>query len=153
MRSKMYPRNLFVFSAYWRTWSRVLRFSQHGECNQTQVEVDLTATNPTTALHWPRVQAINIREHHTARNARDLYTADLPLQVVELMRTWMPEEVVQRLLHEDFLPQIDWDKYQKHNNGGCRLHMCLKDDMDDWEKNMPGTRNADGQLNGVSDVR
>lgn len=127
MKSKLYPRNLFVYSAYWGTWSRVLQFMQGGDNPVAQVEVNLTAVNPTTKLDWRRVPLIVIRKHVTARSDRDLYVADLPDNALALMKEWLDEDTIQRLLHEDFLPQIDWDKYNQHCNGGCFLHQCIKD--------------------------
>lgn len=123
MRSLMYPRGgLFLYSAYWGKWSRVLQFMNK---DMWQVEVDLTPVIGLTS-DWLRVERLNIREHGTARDARDVITADLPDHVVETMRTRLPEELVQRLLHEDFLSNIDWTKYNAKNNGGASFFDICK---------------------------
>lgn len=126
-RSAMYPRNLFVYCAYWGTYSRVLQFmNTRGSMFNLQVEVDLTAVNITNAYGWEKIANINIRRHGTDRSARDIYMAELPSDALWHMKKWLSDEVIHRLLHEDFLPQIDWDLYNRNNNGGCALAKCTK---------------------------
>lgn len=122
-RSRIYPHNLFVFSNYWGTWSRVLQFMQGGSILRAQIEVDLT---PVNADGWKDIEEIHIRSHITARDDRDVYTADLPDHVLEAMRLRLQAPVIERLLHEDFLPQIDWVKHRAVSNGGASLFRCLK---------------------------
>lgn len=120
--SRMYPYNLFVYSAYWGTWSRVLRFMNKG--NTGQVEVNLTATNLDFSRDWDKVASLNIRLHGTSRDAKDLYVKELPANALGWMRNWLDAPVIERLLHEDFLPKIDWELYNKNTNGGCPFEKC-----------------------------
>jgi len=111
----------FVYSAYWRTWSRIL--SPYGALPVGQVEVDLTAVNPTSAHGWPKVSSINIRAHRTAQDFADIVTDDLPDSVLELMQVRIDDqEIIDHLLHADLLPQIDWYTYRKICNGGASFN-------------------------------
>jgi hypothetical protein len=92
-----------------------------------QIEVDLTPVNIRSPnADWLRIEDITIRRHHTARGLHDKYMQELPDHVLANMREQLSEVTIQRLLHEDFLPQIDWSLYSKHCNGGCALHLCIK---------------------------
>lgn len=113
VRSK--NNNVFIFSYYWNSWSRILmERDAHG--NNHYIEVNLTAIND---CDWERVRSINIRRHGTTRDRNDKFVGTLPAKAVEYMRKHMDEETVERLLHEDFLWQIDWNLYEKHCNGGA----------------------------------
>lgn len=117
------PNNVFVYSSYWRTWSRVLKPRTR---DSFQVEVNLTPANPTVPASWSQVRDIVFREHCTARDANDRYLERLPDSVIADMRLHVDEATIERLLHEDFLPQIDWVLYSQHDNGGCPLRLCQK---------------------------
>lgn len=117
--------NLFYWSSYWHCWSRVL--SVQGRLEIGTVEVDLTAINPTHAHAWERVRRINIRAHGTARGRGDQLVSALPGIWVDKMHEMLGDAaLVERLLHEDFLPSIDWYKYRKVCNGGAALADILK---------------------------
>ena len=139
-RSQMYPLNLFVYSAYWQTWSRILR---HGSQWCTQVEVNLTGSR---SIHgsWEKASQVWIREHRTARGDKDLVVADLPCEVMQAMKENLRDALVARkscmldtwtsvqqlmctLLHDDLLSRIDWDKYKKLDNGGACFYDIQKD--------------------------
>ena len=113
--SKLYPRALFVYSSYWHSWSRVLRFYQNGG---TQVEVDM----------FPLIndKQVNIRKHRTVRSVNDFYSRYMPNNVIEQMVDRYGQELTDRLLHEDFLPQINWDLYEQHCNGGAEFDRIKK---------------------------
>lgn len=116
--------DLFTYNAYWRTWSRVLRpMSQKHD----QVEVDLTAINSDIESEWEAVRNIHIRSHCTPPSHGDKLEDELPDHVVKTLRNRFDEATVQRLLHEDLLPLIDWDKYRKVDNGGAALSQISKD--------------------------
>jgi hypothetical protein len=117
--------NLFVFSGYWRTWSRVLREGNSREQINT-VEVDLTPVNGFSESDWIETRLINVREHSTMRKPGDLIVEVLPEAVLETMRKWIDEGVIERLLNEDFLPNIDWEKYRHFSNGGAPFHVIAK---------------------------
>lgn len=117
VRSK--NNNVFVFSSYWNTWSRVLvEMDSHGQAHT--VEVNLTALGSSD---WIKTESINIRRHVTSRDRNDKFVGTLPAKAVEYMREHMSDEIVERLLHEDFLPQIDWSLYSKHCNGGAQFDL------------------------------
>lgn len=135
MPTKSRTTNGFVYSSYWGTWSRVMYY----ECRGTQdlklnydipscvaVEVNLTAVNPTVGLDWERVKAITIRAHGTPYGPKDEVTSYLPDYVLERMREWLDEALIERLLHEDFLPHIDWVKHRQHCNGGAPFDLIVK---------------------------
>jgi hypothetical protein len=109
----------FRYSSYWRNWSRVL--SPMNALPIGQVEVDLTpVTTDSLQTSWDRVARINIRTHRTAPDANEKLFDELPAIIVQKMEQWIPSSLIlDRLLHEDLLPQIDWDKYRKVCNGGA----------------------------------
>lgn len=120
MRSK--NNNVFRYCSYWGHWSRVLHEATVRD-GANYVEVDITAINGRTEHDWAHTRRINIRSHGTSRHKNDLFVGTLPEEVVDHMREWMDEALIERLLHEDFLPQIDWDKYRKHCNGGASFEL------------------------------
>lgn len=104
----------YKYCAYWGTWDRILDYK-----DGTFVEVNLTAINPTSSINWERNETIIIRRHATRPSDRDIFTNFLGSDVVKLMEHWMPTDIVDRLITEDFLPRIDWVKYEKVRNGGA----------------------------------
>lgn len=116
--------DLFIYNSYWRTWSRVLRPMSD---KHDQVEVDLTTPNSHIESEWEKVRNIHIRKHCTSPRYGDLLEEELPDSVIKHLRRNVDEAVLHRLLHEDFLPQIDWDKYHKVDNGGASLSQISKD--------------------------
>lgn len=129
--------NVFVYSSYWGTWSRVLYHESDRALKQRYdlpyspwIELDLTAINPTTINNWSdKVQHANIRCHSTTRGDKDKIVGTLPGHVVQLMRRNLTEDCVQKLLHEDYLPYIDFEKGRKACNGGFHFADATKDFM------------------------
>lgn len=115
--------NKIRFSSYWRNYSRILSFE-----NGVYVEVDLTAINPTWSSEWDRVDTINIRQHRTAVEDREILD-ELPSSVRLMMVAWLGEEKTEELLTADFLSVIDWEKYKKHNNGGASFYKIKKEEL------------------------
>lgn len=136
MKSVWY--NMFHYSDYWHTWSRVLRFE-----DWSVVEVNLTPINSD----WQKdVEPIRIRKHGTMDERRDwlwqerskrmtvdfvyrdgLYLSDsLPISVISAMEKAIGLPLVQRLLKEDFYSKIDWNKYRSANElgGGVPFDLC-----------------------------
>jgi len=113
----------FHYSSYWGSWSRVL--SHEGNC---YVEVNLTTIPNCSSSSWEDdVAEVVIRRHYTARRHGDIDTDELPRDIHEAMIEHLGKEMTISLLGSDFLPEIDWEKYHKHCNGGCPLDKCLKD--------------------------
>lgn len=110
----------YVYSNYWKTWSRVLEYKD-GQF----VEVNLTVVNPKDASEWKRNSSIIIRRHRTSQGEKS-FTDVLPIEVIDELESHMSEDIVQRLLYEDFLPQIDWDRYNVYNNGGAEFELIRK---------------------------
>lgn len=111
---------VFVYSSYWRTWSRVLLEGK----DQTgiSVEVDLTEPNGT----WSRVKTQNIRSHLTPRGNSDILTDVLPEEIRIRLLMNLGEAFVTRLLTYDYLPYIDWNKYKEHCNGGAAFDLIRR---------------------------
>ena len=125
-----------AFFGYWRAWSRVL---QDGNLRDGHdrfidfVEVDLTPVGgwgskncPVLPDRFELVKGINIRRHMTGRSRGDIEVDTLPPEVVAQMIEHLGTNLVVRLLTEDFLPQIDWGKYKKVNNGGASFESIKK---------------------------
>lgn len=143
IRSAMYPRNLFVRSAYWGTWSRVLQYMNRaptgsGRMMIDQVEVNLTTPNVRVESEWRKNERIWIRCHGTTADPKDIYTADLPGHVLDLMREYLTSPTIHLLLHADLLPMIDWDKYRSVCNGGAPLDLIFRTPpADEWVEEDP----------------
>ena len=122
----------FFYSSYWRTWSRILapmNTVMHRGTRLGQIEVDLTAVNGTSLHGWPRVARVNIRVHRTSMHNGDIVTDVLPEHRIDLMQQMLGDYpvLIERLLHDDLIPLIEWDKYNKVSNGGAALADILKD--------------------------
>jgi hypothetical protein len=105
---------MFILCTYWRRWSRILSTNhQQGHF----VEVNLTPIRS-----WEEdVSHIRIRLHGTARDPSDKLVTELPPEVKSNMINHLGEELTSRLLTEDFLSQIDWERFKVKNNGGAKL--------------------------------
>lgn len=115
---------MFHYSAYWKTWDRVLSVS-HPE--GPFVEVNLTPINPETDRAWEdQVAGIKIRAHGTSRAFGDRVVPFLPCEVQNLMREKLGKDLTQVLLTVDFLPMIDWNKYHRRVGGGLNLSYLHK---------------------------
>jgi hypothetical protein len=117
---------MFVYSSYWGRWSRILQEGtpQNG---YEFIEVSVTAINPTHDYSWAdQIMSVNIRRHGTQRDRKDVFVGTLPEAAVAMLDKHIPKEVQHLLLHEDLLPQIDWELYRKHCNGGAPFHLIRK---------------------------
>lgn len=104
---------MFIYSGYWRTWSRLLLNDFNGQ----YVELDLTPVNALTHT-WDAVECETIRCHRTARAPRDKITTQLPPDVRQLMVEKLGAELVSVMLTRDYLAEIDWSLYDKNKVGG-----------------------------------
>ncbi len=112
-------RIMFVYSDYWRTWSRLL-----GWYNGAYVEVNLTPVNSYHPRSWKiDVEPIRIRIHRT-EGGKLSYT--IPEEVIEKMEEHLGHDLTDRLLTEDFLSHVDYKKYLQCNNGGARFEDIKK---------------------------
>ncbi len=113
---------MFHYSAYWMSWSRQLdRLPGFFE------GMDVVEVNLIDLQRPAETKDVWIRRHGTAPGRNDLLVKELPAKVVAEMHRLYGVEATHRLLTEDFLPQIDWNKYRKVSNGGASLASCKKD--------------------------
>lgn len=108
----------YHFSSYWGTWSRVLSDT---DPRGPIVEVNLTPLGYSQGNWDAEVRPVRIRFHCTPSGDRDIHTDELPDNVHRMMIAALGEELVERLLTEDFLLQVDYKLYSKHCNGGANL--------------------------------
>ena len=125
----MFSRNkdIFVYSSYWRTWSRVLL--RMGGKFYYQLEVDVTPINDHNVSSWVPTESIRIRKHCTVHGPKDIYTHDLPDTVVERMEEYLSQDVINIILHSDIYNLVDWELYYSIRNvegGGIMLFACIK---------------------------
>lgn len=125
----MFSRNkdIFVYSSYWRTWSRVL-LRMGGKFNY-QLEVDVTPINDHFVSSWVPTESIRIRKHCTVHGPKDIYTHDLPDTVVKQMEEYLSQDVINIILHSDIYNLVDWELYDSIRNvkgGGIMLFACIK---------------------------
>jgi hypothetical protein len=104
-------------------WSRVLN-NDEGET----IEVNLTPIPCCFDSSWEKdVKPIRIRRHRTMLGQNDQMVKELPEKILAIMKENLGEELVNRLLSEDFLTPIDWDKYNQKCNGGANFDDIKKD--------------------------
>lgn len=98
------------------------------------VEVNLTPISWATARNnevWvDEVAGIRIRAHGTTPSPGDVFTYELPNVVGNTMMKHLSPVLLDRLLYEDFLSQINWDRYTQISNGGADLNDCLLAEYD-----------------------
>lgn len=131
--------NVFKYCSYWGSWSRVLWHESDQKLRSSIgfdarassfIELDLTAVNSDSKLHWEsHTQHANIRTHCTAIGPNDKFTMTLPGRAVYRMREWLTEDAVQKLIHADYLPYIDFEKGRKASNGGFKFVDAQKEYM------------------------
>ena len=116
-----------VYSAYWRNWSRLI-YMYNGD----YVEVDLQPVNSHKDINWEKSRNVNIRKHSTKPKKGDrrylmvqkgskIYNEVL-LELIDHLTL----REISYLLSYDFLPEIDWDLWEKYNNGGVFFKDCKK---------------------------
>lgn len=117
----------FHKSHYWGSWSRVLSEGvPQGKMSEWFVELDLTPIPSCFSSTWKDIEKVNIRSHCTMRDKRDIETDELPAEVRQAMVDKLGEQLTELLLTEDYLPQIDWELYNKFNNGGAPFERIKK---------------------------
>ena len=110
----------YVYCPYWHRWSRVL-----SSVDGISVELNLTPI-PHSDRTWAEdVAPGKIRRHCTVQSPSDFHN-ELPEEIVEALLDNLGVLRANWLLEYDFLPEIDWDLYDKCSNGGCRWDLCRK---------------------------
>lgn len=133
--------NIFIFSDYWHSWSRILFHDAGGRGMQQMrqrynipshiqtVEIDITPNNfsPKTNIGWDRVERVNIRAHSSEIGRHSLLRGSLPDDVLETLNTRLQHKAINTLLHVDLLKYIDWDKYALYSDGGATIGLIVKE--------------------------
>ncbi len=117
-------KDVFHFSSYWRTWSRVLTTYVDG--NGT-LELNLTPVNPHLPTSWvEQVRPIIFRNHRTTLDVDDLLLEKLPDEVQEVMLNHLGVRLTQQLLETDWISLLDMPKVRrgKHGGGGLPFEEC-----------------------------
>jgi hypothetical protein len=113
---------------YFRHWSRVL-VRGGGDYNH-QVEIWLTPINNDSEKEWATVGDVFITRHdvrYSAFKDRSLWTHHLPDEIYKQMLNNIGAMKTDVLLNGDIYSLIDWNKFARHDNGGCPLSLCRKD--------------------------
>lgn len=113
----------FHYSSYWGTWSRVL--GNRPDYTFYTVELDLTPINGDSG-NWARVRDIWVRAHCTSRDKKDQETSRLPVEIWSLLGNRVGGDVRHMLVTHDFIPLIDWARFDERCNGGCAFQECAK---------------------------
>src|ERR1043166_7776947 len=116
--NRVFPGELCLkCDGYWRTWNRVLHMDLQGS---RMVELNLTPIDPLKRDSWVKeVFSMCIRVHTTGHGGTDRIFRHVVKnkqsivfqEVKRAMLREVPIELAHRLLNEDFLSQIDWEKY------------------------------------------
>lgn len=108
---------LYFYSAHWKTWNRVLLENFNGQF------IELNISHVFGA--WEGALEQSIRVHDVQRSPRDRVQSTLPLDVKQAMTSTLGAFLANRLTTYDYLPEIDWAKYEKclringvYKNGG-----------------------------------
>jgi len=109
------------YSAYWHCWSRVLSNSHptgpNVEINLTPIGLGVNSPNG-----WIQVKNVWVRKHGTALDKKDRLLT-LKEFIDEEAYLVMGENLgffkARSLLLDNYLYRIDWDLFDKHNNGGA----------------------------------
>lgn len=132
----------FIRSSYWGKWSLVLTERHIGQRMRTMaaitgrepgystIEIDLEPVNGWGRCgeeQIARMKRINVRRHCTERSDKDVYTAELPLQVRLSLAEHLGANLTEWLLDPktEILGLIDWDRYDAISNGGAGLLDCV----------------------------
>ena len=109
----------FHYNGYLGTWSRVLY-----EDNGHYVEVSLTCLPGKD--EWDKISSVWIRAHSTPRYPLDLDANTLPPEAVNAMFMHLGEDKTMVLITYNFLPNIDWHKYDEVTNNGAPFGLIME---------------------------
>ena len=104
----------FVYLDFQQEWRRTLFYAKG-----TYVEIDLTSRGGVQS--WDQVRSINVRKHNNARSQQDrvyrCVNSNSPVfkEVVDLMSEHLTPREVATLLFQDFLYDIDWQRFGIRN--------------------------------------
>jgi len=105
--------DVFHYSRYWGTWSRVLT----PYSDSPVVELNLTPINS-----WANeVEPIIFRSHRTSLDQRDQLREELPTEVKFSIIQQIGIDLLTRLVSTDWLPLLDMAKVHRGRHGGGGL--------------------------------
>lgn len=114
------PKPKFVYSSYWRTWSRlVVTVGMH------HVEVNMTPINGWGS-NTERCKSVNVRCHNTAREWNDVVADTLPDNVLAECNEHLGPEVTAFIASANFIELVDWTRYNQLCNGGASFYRIAK---------------------------
>jgi hypothetical protein len=120
-------KNVFHYSAYWGTWSRVL--TSYVDGNGT-LEVNLTPVNPYDQKSWEEfVRPVIFRNHGTSLEMKDKLELSLPNDILEWMLERLDDEIlVHRLIATDWMESLDLPivRLGRYGGGGLPFKECMK---------------------------
>ena len=132
--------NVFIYSSYWRSWSRILFHDDTGNSRggvsmreeyvlpSGQQTIEVNVYDSITATQ-KRNHKVVIRSHMTSINNSKISMA-LPLDITNKVLTEYEPDICNMILHVDLLKYIDFNKLKgPKNNGGCELEDCLVDGL------------------------
>jgi hypothetical protein len=128
-QNRLLPDELCLkWDDYWRTWNRVLFIEKNGPY---WVELNLTPINPHMMDSWrDQIEPLKIRLHLTAldpvrdriyRHVQKNKHSIVFQEVRKAMLRRVGMELVHRMLFDEFLTAIDWNRYteaRSHSHGG-----------------------------------
>lgn len=141
--NRVFPGELCLkYDGYWHTWNRMLHMDLQGS---GIVEVGLTPINPGAKDSWfEQVYPIRVRVHRTQHGGTDRIFRHVMRnkhslvfqEVKKIMLKHVPAGIVHRLLYDDLLGQIDWDRYMEaialgYNGGGVPIALCERCERED----------------------
>lgn len=133
--------NVFHYSSYWHSWSRILFHDSYGDSRGSQemrTNYKLPASARTIEVNvYDRTQSsmgrnvkVVVRSHCTAFDRSDKLTMELPQDISDAVTMSYEPDVHFLILHADLLKYIDYNKLTgPKNNGGCELADCLIGDL------------------------
>lgn len=129
-RSKFHWRK-FHFTTYWRTWNRVLTNSNPFCDKNVFVVIGLTPPN-NHRREWEEIANVRFYKSDGSSNpfmpgySSPEDSIALPTEIIKRMEDNLDPLMINYLLHHDFLPEIDWNLFDKRYNGGVMLEDCRK---------------------------
>lgn len=124
---------IYVFSAYWRNWSRrvMAEIRAAGALSVVRwLEVSLTPIS-STPTEWDEIGKMRLRFHGTPLGHGDRISAALPSAVKSMMLSHLEPEVVAFMLQGDIYGSIDFERFRTADRanvrgGGVPIEECQR---------------------------